>query len=62
MLTNVDLVVWAGLGWAGLGWAELCSDAVLLGNALCPHVHSLSRLYKKKKVSRFFNFYSKNGV
>ena len=23
------------------GWAELCSDVVLLGKALCPHVHSL---------------------
>ena len=22
-------------------WAELCSDVVLLGKALCPHVHSL---------------------
>ena len=28
---------------AGLisGWAELCSDVVLLGKALCPHMHSL---------------------
>ena len=23
------------------GWAELCSDVVLLGKALCSHVHSL---------------------
>ena len=23
------------------GWAELCSDVVLLGKALCPHMHSL---------------------
>ena len=24
------------------GWAELCSDVVLLGKALCPHMHSLN--------------------
>ena len=22
-------------------WAKLCSDVVVLGKALCPHVHSL---------------------
>ena len=23
------------------GWAELCLDVMLLGKALCPHVHSV---------------------